>query len=177
MVARSRRAGPQAGRAQREGGTLQPLDAVAETTAGSPLGVLIEASAVARATAGSACARGQELCDRARDACRRAERARLGSRPFRRYATVEGMIDGQGSVAVVFRDGSVTGHARVLRRIDLVAALEDSFDGGRIVASTREDPFVTTLTATRALDRVRAVSLYGLPPGANGDGAPGTRTG
>lgn len=133
---------------------------------GSPtLQTLIEASQAARASANWVRARSDFLCKRAEIAQRHAVEARLQSRSPSRYARVQGTVDGHASVAVVHRDGTVVGDRPLLRRVDLVVSLGDTFGDGKTIASIGLDPLASTLSTARAYDSVSSVDVFGgLPP-------------
>jgi hypothetical protein len=132
-----------------EGGTVSPLHA------------LIDASRRERAASSAARSLSARLCQRAEIARRDALEARLSSRPPSRYAIIEGVVDGRPSLAVVHRDGSVVAAWTLLRRVELVVSLGDTFDEGRKVASIGRDPLATTLAAARACDSVKSIDLCG----------------
>lgn len=106
------------------------------------------------------CGRAAALCQRATDEEVRSRKMVLRSRPYTQYARIEGVVDGKPTVGIVHRDGSVTGTVRLMKRVEVVVALGDSFADGSLVASTVGDPLVSTLTTTRACDRVHAVELF-----------------
>lgn len=97
------------------------------------------------------------------------------------YAGIAGIVDGLPVVALVRRDGSVSADRPLMRRVDLVVALEDTIAAAPVSAGVGVDPLVTTLTATRACDSVSSVVLFAagdrtasaLPPRANGKLADG----
>ncbi|MGH8980587.1 MAG: hypothetical protein ACRDWE_06140 [Acidimicrobiales bacterium] len=75
---------------------------------------------------------------------------------------MEGTVDGKPALGLIRRDGSVAGDRTLLERVDVVVAMGDSFADGRLFARSEGDPLVSTLTTTRAFDRVVTVDLYGL---------------
>lgn len=138
---------------------------------------LLDASREARASAHWVVARSGFLCKKAEIAQRQALEARQRSRPSSRYARVEGTVDGRPSVAVVHRDGTVVGERALLRRVDLVVALGDTFGDGRTTASIGYDPLASTLSIARAYDSVHSIDVFGARRAETGRCRSGTAPG
>ena len=132
------------------------------------LEALLAASASARAAAQAAVARSRELECTSEHAQQRALTHRMASRPRSCFARVEGLIDGRAVGAVVRRDGTTTCDPRLLRQAELVVALGDAFDDGRLDARIDGgDPLAVTLILMRACDSVCAVQMVLPAPGSS----------
>lgn len=115
----------------------------------------------------------EQLCERAARECQRAatlreeaarERERSWNDPSNhgsdQYAKVEGTVDGVPTTGIIRRDGSISGDRALLERIAVIVAMRDSLAGGTLIADDAGSPLVSTLTATRACDRVVAVEIF-----------------
>jgi hypothetical protein len=95
----------------------------------------------------------------AKRTCEEARSTRLASRGHQMFVRLEGEVNGQAVRAVVRTDSSISADARLLEQAQLVAALEDTFDDGHIVASLQSGPLNSALTLTRACDRVTNMEM------------------
>lgn len=120
---------------------------------------LLAASARAREAARAAIARSRALAPAIASAQERTLQHLLASRPQSCFARIEGVVEEHRVRAVVRRDGTIVGDARLLARADLVVALGDEFADGRRARLDREDPVATSLTLVRACDQVGAVQM------------------
>jgi hypothetical protein len=103
--------------------------------------------------------RSSDLILAARRTCEEARCTRLASRGHLLFVRLEGEVNGQAVRAVVRTDSSISADARLLEQAQLVAALEDTFDDGHIVASLQSGPLTSALTLTRACDRVTTMEM------------------
>jgi hypothetical protein len=110
-------------------------------------------------TLGAAMTRSSELIVAARRTCEEARLQRFHSRAHLLYVRLEGEVNGQAVTAVVRTDCSIAADRVLLKQAQLVAALKDSFDDGRIVASLSDGPLSAALTLTRACDRVTTMEM------------------
>jgi hypothetical protein len=120
---------------------------------------LVEASRRARLAAAAAIARSRALLPQSEMSSRAALALRLASRSHLIYGRVEGTVDGQPVIGVIRSDARVSGHRRLLKRAELVVAIGETFDDGRLVASLDQDPLTSTLTLARACDWVSSIEL------------------
>lgn len=144
------------------------------------LEALLTASARARAHAAETIARSKRLEPAVARVQEVARSRRMASRPRSWFARVEGAVDGHLVTAVVRRDGTLSCDRLLLHRAQLVVALGDAFDEGRLEARLQGgDPLAVTLTLMRACDSVSAVQMVlpgpGAAPGAAPDPAPPVR--
>jgi hypothetical protein len=119
----------------------------------------VAARAGLRSQAAAAIARSSELVIEADSLQYTAVQLQLASRAHMRFASLCGVVEQTSVNAVVRTDGGMSGDRLLLRRADLVVALGDTFDDGRIAAGSPGSPIATTLTLLRACDRVTNVSL------------------
>jgi hypothetical protein len=110
-------------------------------------------------TLGAAMTRSSELIVAAKRSCEEARLRRLRSRAHLLYIRLEGEVNGQEVTAVVRTDCSISADTPLFKQAQLVAALKDSFDEGRIIASLSDGPLSAALTLTRACDRVTAMEM------------------
>jgi hypothetical protein len=88
-----------------------------------------------------------DLIVAAQRTCEEARRTRLSSRGHLLFVRLEGEVNGQAVRAVVRTDSSISADAPLLEQAELVAALEDTFDDGHIVASLNSGPLLATRRA------------------------------
>lgn len=107
----------------------------------------------------AAMTRSSSLIVAAKRNCKEAQGTRLASRGHLLFVRLEGEVNGQAVRAVVRTDSSISADAALLEQARLVAALEDTFDDGHIVASLDSGPLTSALTLTRACDRVTTMEM------------------
>lgn len=129
---------------------------------------LLEASANVRVAAAAAIARSRELTEESSRLQERLATRRRRAPARDLFARVEGVVDGAPVSAVVGSDGSVAGDRALLQRAHLVVAVGDTFDEGRLGAAMGGEALATTLTLTRACDRVLQVDMAIPAPVAGG---------
>ena len=90
---------------------------------------------------------------------------RMRSRPHHCYTELRGFVDGAPVKAVVRADGTVVAHQALLERAQIVEALGETFDEGRIKARLDGSPLVASLTLLKGFDRILSVdySVGGVP--------------
>lgn len=74
-------------------------------------------------------------------------------------------MDGTPTIGIIRRDGSILGDRPLLERVAVVVAMRDSLADGTLVAGDAGSPLVSTLTTTRACDRVDVVEIFGAARG------------
>lgn len=100
----------------------------------------------------------RELLDRSARNLARAQAECLTSRSRRRFAWLEGEIDGHHVVAIVRCDGSVVADRRHRERVSLLAAIGEILPNGA-AAELGAEPLTSVLALMRACDLLISVHL------------------
>lgn len=138
------------------------------------LNELLAASEQTRDAAVAAIARSQILLEVTRSAHQRALAVRMASRRHRAYMRLVGVVDGEAVTAVVRDDGGVAADRPLLRRAELLVAMGEAFEAGRIPASLSGGALSSALTLIRSCDQITAVELAVAPAPAGESAARGS---
>jgi hypothetical protein len=103
--------------------------------------------------------RSRRLLEESVKTCRASLQCLMACRPQSRYALIQGEVDREPVQAVVRLNGAVLADPPLLERAQLLVALGDTFDHGRIAASVSDGPTAAALTLIRACNRVHAIEM------------------
>jgi hypothetical protein len=112
-----------------------------------------------RLAAAAAIQRSIELMAAAARLCRESRASLLASRAHLLYLRLDGQVDGSPVSAIVRTDSSIVADTALLQRAQLVMALGETFDDGRVAASLSAGPLPAALTLLRACDRVNVLEM------------------
>jgi hypothetical protein len=103
--------------------------------------------------------RSQRLLEESIETCRASLHCLMASRPQSRFAFIEGEVDREAVQAVVRHNGAVLADPPLLERAQVLVALGETFNHGRIAACLSDDPTAAALTLIRACNRVHSIEM------------------